>query len=222
MRIDELHIQEPCHQDWDAMESQGQRRFCDACTKHVHDLSAMTETEARALLDAPRPQDGLCIRYTSAPDGRVVFRDAPAPSSPLARQWAGLQRLVAASAMIVPLLVGGVAAAQDATPTDTPPEAELLVTMGEAPAPEATHGPPPLGHDVVEHFLKDDPNAPKPSCDDDDPNKDDDEDDDTKGGTSSDSTDDSAESATQPPKPIVRPKHIKMMGRVAPPKHRLR
>lgn len=55
------------------MEGPAQRRFCDKCDKHVHNLSEMTERQATALLDA---QDGapMCVRYRVGGDGRIRFR----------------------------------------------------------------------------------------------------------------------------------------------------
>ena len=51
MRRLHLPIQDPCHENWDAMNLEGEgRRFCDVCTKHVHDLSVMTERKARAVI----------------------------------------------------------------------------------------------------------------------------------------------------------------------------
>ena len=87
-----LPIANPCHEDWDAMDrSDGAKRFCDQCTKHVHDLSSMTRVEAETLLSAPR--DGrICIRYSSDVSGRVRFigdRVAPAPSPGAFSGWRG-------------------------------------------------------------------------------------------------------------------------------------
>jgi hypothetical protein len=98
-----LPIANPCHEDWDAMNDQGGgRRFCDVCTKAVHDLSDMTENEAKVLLDAPRPADGLCIRFTSNTTGQVRFRtpSTRAPAPPAFVGWrAGVAAGIAAMAM---------------------------------------------------------------------------------------------------------------------------
>ena len=73
MRRGQLPILNPCQEDYGAMRGPAQRRFCDKCDKHVHNLSEMTEREATALLGA---QDGarICVRYRVASDGRVRFR----------------------------------------------------------------------------------------------------------------------------------------------------
>jgi len=70
MRRHELPIDEPCLEDWDTMEGNALRRFCRKCDKHVHNLSAMTEPQARALL---RRAPGICVNYASTTDGQVLF-----------------------------------------------------------------------------------------------------------------------------------------------------
>lgn len=74
MRSSDVHIEDPCHESWDAMAGDGARRHCSACDKHVHDLSAMRHDEATALL-ASRRDAPLCIRYTAEADGTLRFRD---------------------------------------------------------------------------------------------------------------------------------------------------
>ncbi len=43
-------IPAPCPMDWDRMPGDDRRRFCEACGKHVHDLTAMRPDERAALL----------------------------------------------------------------------------------------------------------------------------------------------------------------------------
>ena len=93
MHRDELRIESPCHEDWSAMTGDTRRRHCDACDTHVHDLSAMTEREARRLL-ARSPT--ACIRYRARPDGSV--RHAPTRRLPRQRAVAAA-RLSAAPAL---------------------------------------------------------------------------------------------------------------------------
>lgn len=76
MDANDLPIADPCNADWEAMRSEGSRRFCAHCSRHVHDLSAMREAEARALLGA---SSKLCVRYTVGGDGRIRFQPEPAP-----------------------------------------------------------------------------------------------------------------------------------------------
>ncbi|MCB9795805.1 MAG: hypothetical protein H6741_24175 [Alphaproteobacteria bacterium] len=70
MHRDQLRIPEPCHADWGEMSGDERQRFCQSCAKHVHDLSAMTERQARRVLEEPK----VCVRYTVEPDGQVRFQ----------------------------------------------------------------------------------------------------------------------------------------------------
>ncbi|MCB9679727.1 MAG: hypothetical protein H6737_31765 [Alphaproteobacteria bacterium] len=67
-----LTVKNPCQVDWNGMTGCEKRRFCDHCEKHVHDLSALTEEEGRALLATP----GVCARFKTDAVGNVRFRDS--------------------------------------------------------------------------------------------------------------------------------------------------
>jgi len=73
MHADQIPIPEPCNEDWSAMTGEEKRRFCAACDKHVHDLSAMTATEAEQTL-AEDPE--ICVRYTVHEDGSLVHQSS--------------------------------------------------------------------------------------------------------------------------------------------------
>lgn len=70
MKSSDVPIPEPCGEDWAGMTGDERRRFCARCDQHVHDLSAMTETEARAVVATPE----VCVRYTVDPDDHIRFR----------------------------------------------------------------------------------------------------------------------------------------------------
>jgi len=74
MRSSNLEIASPCHESWEAMEGAGASKFCGVCQKDVHDLSAMAQAEAQALL-RERSGESLCVRYSSEADGTLRFRD---------------------------------------------------------------------------------------------------------------------------------------------------
>ena len=84
MHSNTVEIASPCHESWEAMQGEGARRFCGVCQKDVHDLSAMAQAEAQALL---REQSGgsLCVRYTAEVDGTLRFRDL-VPKASLTRK----------------------------------------------------------------------------------------------------------------------------------------
>jgi len=65
------------------MTVEGRARFCAACQSHVHDLSGMTELEAKAFL-AGRAGVPTCVRYLADEQGDVLFELAPSGFVPLA------------------------------------------------------------------------------------------------------------------------------------------
>lgn len=71
-----VEIKSPCHESWDAMHGDDERRFCDVCAKHVHNLSAMNRESAADLLGAHKGEH-LCVRYSNHEDGKIAFRDDP-------------------------------------------------------------------------------------------------------------------------------------------------
>lgn len=87
MKLSDVPIADPCHADWDSMDVQGARRFCEQCDKHVHDLSSMTQTEAASLV-ASRGKNRLCVRYRVKADGTIRF----VPRSPNLVPAASLSR----------------------------------------------------------------------------------------------------------------------------------
>ena len=146
MRSDALKIPSPCSADWSTMAGDDRKRFCTQCQKHVHDLSAMTEPQARAVLAQPR----VCVRYTARADGQVQFR--PASRRALLQRGAlaaGLLAvsLPAAAAMSTaepaatscspqPGLLARLWSALTGTPATSPaPEAGQVVMMGDVPEP---------------------------------------------------------------------------------------
>src|SRR5687768_15832027 len=73
MRTIHLPVAEPCHERWDAMEPEARGRFCQVCTKSVHDVSSLTEDETRALLQANAGRS-ICVRYTHDAAGNIRHR----------------------------------------------------------------------------------------------------------------------------------------------------
>lgn len=77
VRSQDIEIPEPCHADWDAMRPEERGKFCFECRKTVHDLSSMTEDEAKAFLRRSACND-ICISFEHDEEGNLVF-EAPAP-----------------------------------------------------------------------------------------------------------------------------------------------
>jgi hypothetical protein len=153
MREDEIRIPSPCHEDWDAMQvgPGGRERFCHACRKHVHDLSAMTEEEARGLLDRDREGE-LCVSYLRGPDGQMVHR-APVsfvPASRLLRRMAQRAGPIAKASAAL-----GLAACAPHDRGEQPTiqvETPLRSELDYVPIPEAEpcESPPPVELDEAE------------------------------------------------------------------------
>jgi hypothetical protein len=78
-----LQVQSPCPADWNTMTGDQQRRFCEHCQKHVHDLSTMPAEEAERLICSAAGE--LCVRYARDPQtNQVITLDyrPPPPTSP--------------------------------------------------------------------------------------------------------------------------------------------
>jgi hypothetical protein len=83
----QVHVTSPCPIDLDetGMRGQGARWRCEHCSKTVHVLSSMTESEARRFLTAHAGQD-VCVSYAMSPAGEIRFRPEPVvPVSSLVR-----------------------------------------------------------------------------------------------------------------------------------------
>jgi hypothetical protein len=70
-----LPLARRCHEGFDAMRGDDRARSCDTCGVRVHDLSARTETEARAALAS---DDVVCVRFAVERSGNIRFRAAVA------------------------------------------------------------------------------------------------------------------------------------------------
>jgi hypothetical protein len=73
----ELVVKEACHEPWEEMQGGASQRRCESCEQDVHDLSAMTRTEAKMVLARRAVGQRLCVRFASDEKGRVLFRPEP-------------------------------------------------------------------------------------------------------------------------------------------------
>jgi hypothetical protein len=94
-----LRVRVPCSEEWDAMAEDGRGRFCNVCNMHVHDVSRMTEHEARELLAARASR--VCVRFLSDAEGNVLYGAPEAGFVPLANVRASSRRRVAVGAGLV-------------------------------------------------------------------------------------------------------------------------
>lgn len=90
----QLQVPEPCHENWNAMTSTQQGRFCMSCRKEVIDFSVMTDKEILAHISTA--SKSICGRFC----GDQLNRDLKAPAEPRKiwwRYWMG----IAASLMLL-------------------------------------------------------------------------------------------------------------------------
>ncbi len=79
--LDVIGVAEPCHEDWSGMTGDAQKKFCDSCAKHVHNLSEMTREEAERFVTAN--PTGVCIRFhRDARTGRMLTADDRCDTGP--------------------------------------------------------------------------------------------------------------------------------------------
>src|SRR5579863_4233476 len=93
--LDTVTIPTPCTVPWDEMRGDERTRFCTKCSKHVNDISEMTNAEALHLLNVT--SESVCVRLYRRPDGRVVTSDCPRTLRERAWKWINKRSSVAAS-----------------------------------------------------------------------------------------------------------------------------
>lgn len=129
--LDEIQILEPCRADWETMDGDNSRRFCNQCQRSVFKLSAMTLKQAESLIAAYNGQ--LCAQIVRRPDGTTVSLDELPPVRLLKRQpWP-----MATAVITTVLSVGPVLPAAPATK----PQAVAAVSIG-SPEPRAVSAMP--------------------------------------------------------------------------------
>jgi hypothetical protein len=79
LRGQDVTVTSPCPVDLDetGLRGTGRAWHCGHCSKTVHVLSEMTESDARALLAASEGQK-ICVSYRMSPEGQIRFKPEPA------------------------------------------------------------------------------------------------------------------------------------------------
>ncbi len=93
----QVTIHTPCDVEWSTLERRAKGRFCGHCNKLVHDLSSLSEREARKVLASA--SEALCVRYLHDETGEIYFAERLVPPKRLTRGRAG------ALAIAAPLLI---------------------------------------------------------------------------------------------------------------------
>jgi len=73
--LQQVRVASPCKERWDGMAGDERVRFCDRCEKNVYDLSALTASQAEALLR--ERGESMCVRFFRRSDGTVLTSDCP-------------------------------------------------------------------------------------------------------------------------------------------------
>ncbi len=85
----QLHIQTPCHENWDNMHPDDHGRYCSACRKSVIDFTNMPDREILTLL--ARPGQNICGRLAPDQLHRPIIASSPVGH----RRWSGWHWLLA-------------------------------------------------------------------------------------------------------------------------------
>ena len=73
--LDQVRVASPCNARWEDMTGDDRARFCAHCSKHVFNLSAMTQAEAEQLVH--EKEGKFCGRFHQRRDGRMLTTDCP-------------------------------------------------------------------------------------------------------------------------------------------------
>ncbi|MFV8749149.1 hypothetical protein ACNOYE_01215 [Nannocystaceae bacterium ST9] len=135
MKVSEAPIERPCDEDWDRMhlDPSGLERFCDRCSKTVHDLSALGPERARALLAGAR--EPICIAYVGDRRGRIVFESRPESG------FVPLARLAQAASLVASL--SGCTSHADVEPLEIEDSAPMIEASSVPPPVVIPSQPPP-------------------------------------------------------------------------------
>ena len=79
MKSVQITIPEPCQEDWDKMSQREQGRFCDKCSKTVHDFSGQTDRQIGQFISA-HANEKICGRFRSDQLARPVILEIPVQS----------------------------------------------------------------------------------------------------------------------------------------------
>ena len=80
--ISDIQIEEPCSEKWETMQSDGERRFCISCNKHVTDFTGYTNAEIIKTLAAASTQ--VCGRLSPSQLNQLNYHLVVAPKN---RNW---------------------------------------------------------------------------------------------------------------------------------------
>jgi hypothetical protein len=101
-RLEQVEVAEPCRASWNQMRGDEIRRFCQGCQKHVHNLSAMSQSEAEQLVCRTRGE--LCVRFVRQTSGALATLDYRTGSGRRAWSWRAWSAIGLAGALVAGLV----------------------------------------------------------------------------------------------------------------------
>lgn len=125
---DRMRIASPCNVGWENMTGDDRTRFCDQCSLHVYNISALTRDEVALLIK--NTEGRICARLHRRADGTVLTRDCPVGLRALRRRIAR----TAGAALTAVLSLCVVAAGQSKSQEDKTCTAQIAVTVEREPA----------------------------------------------------------------------------------------
>jgi hypothetical protein len=139
--LQNVQIASPCHARWEEMSGDERTRRCAECNLSVHNLSAMTQQEAEALLrpyfdDSGSPQGRICARIYRRSDGTVLTADCPVGAAAVRDKARRAAARVVAALGITSLITAAAAVEQrhSSTLRGCQPFSALASAMGRHPA----------------------------------------------------------------------------------------
>lgn len=75
-QINNIRIATPCSADWDSMDGDERKRFCQACKLNVYNVAELSPKEVGDLLSTSRG-GRVCMQIYRRRDGTVITRDCP-------------------------------------------------------------------------------------------------------------------------------------------------
>ena len=72
--LNDMVINTPCRMDWNQMEGDERKRFCDRCQKSVYNIAEMSAADALELIGCG---DRVCARIFRRADGTIVTSECP-------------------------------------------------------------------------------------------------------------------------------------------------
>lgn len=127
--LDRLQLSFRCPADWEAMEGDETKRFCNHCQKNVHNLSAMRREEAEAVVSRGSE---VCVRMVRRADGSTVTKGCPKSSEMRTKAVRAASAGLAAGGALVLASCGE---KEEVGEVMVPAEEETVLILGEMEAP---------------------------------------------------------------------------------------